>query len=375
MIDDYSHIQCSEKLNHLTCLYGHDGNLVYMSYSQEEYMSTCCEKLDKNGFYGYKSIIYLENVDYVIFEKNGFPINVQWLETIEEDKGSEVTPQTHIYSVSPFRNPMRPMSFPAYQGEICYDTELQWDLSQRYIQEKEFSRFRELCDVSLIYTNCNWGKHTTENKDDWFRAYDAKIDLSEFSGNMEYKLISIFGDCIQSCNFIPLYYFLDDKPIVRLDMKEAERPVSKYDLIIKLTKIIQEVGHLNYEIQIKKNKYVGLIRGQEVRNIIEIEVIQNKIHTLWLVNEELYILAKDNSPIINQIAKEWNQGNPLYIEKYLTDDFNYALYGEREIFGNHVLNKRQYIIWWESASEIYAKAGVIYQPFLLQEASMALYAI
>lgn len=363
MIDDYSHIQCAEKFNHLTCLYGHDGNLVYMSFAKEEDMLACCERLSKQGFYGYKGVIYVEDVDYVIYEKNGFPISIQWLETIEEDRGSEYTASNYAYSISPFKQPVCPTSFPSIQGGIRYETELQWVLGQKYIQNKEFNRFSELSDVSLIYTNCNIGGHIKESVDDWFRAYDAKINLSEFSGNMEYKLISILGNCIQSCNFIPLYYFLDDKPIVRLDMKEAERPVSKYDLIIKLTKIIQKIGLLNYEIQIKKNKYVGLIKGQEIRNTIEIKVIQNKIHTLWLVNEELYILTKDNSTIINQIAKEWNQGNPLYIERYLADDFNYTLYGKREIFGYHVLNKRQYIIWWESASEIYAKAGVIYQPF------------
>lgn len=364
MIDDYSYIQYAEKFNHLTCLYGHDGNLVYTSYSHEEDMSSYCEKLDKNGFYGYKSAIYSEDVDYVIFEKNGFPINVQWLETIEEDKNSEIRPQMHIYSVSPFRKPMRPMSFPAYQGGIRYDTELQWDLSQRYIQKKEFRRFSELCDVSLIYTNCNlWGQ-IKENVDNWFRSYDAKIYLSEFSGNMEYKLLSILGDCIQSCNFIPLYCFLDDMPLVRLSLDEAERPVSKYDLTINLTRIFQKnKAFYSIQFQSKKNKYVGLIERERRKEIIDIEVRDNKIITLWLVKKELYILAKDNFPIINQIAKEWNQGNPLYIERYLAENFKYTFYGEREIFGSHVLSKRQFIIWWEVAYENYAKAEAFFQLF------------
>lgn len=31
--------------------------------------------------------------------------------------------------------------------------------------------------------------------------------------------------------------------------------------------------------------------------------------------------------------------NSIYIERYLAEDFRYTFYGEREIFGNQVLNK------------------------------------
>lgn len=298
-------MQCAERFNYVTGLYGHDGNLVYMSFCNEEDMSACCELLDQKGFYGYKSVIYVEDVDYVIFEKNGFPISVKWLETIDEDKGSEVTSPKHIYSVSPFKQPMRPMSFPSCQGGIRYETELQWNLGQRYIQNKDFNRFGELRDISLIYTNCSIGGHITESVDDWFRAYDTPIDLSELSGNMEYKLLSILGDCICTRNFIPLYPFLEDIPICRLSMDESERPVPKYDLTVALTKMFQKLGHnLHYSVQFesKKDRYIGLIRGEGIKEI-DIEVCQNKIHVLWLIEKGLDISPKDINIILNQIGR------------------------------------------------------------------------
>lgn len=167
-LDDYSFMQGAKKFNHITSIYGHDGNLVFISCFQEDNIYAYCDLLDKKGFYGYKSTIYIENVDYVIFEKNGFPISVQWLETIEEDKGSEITSPSHIYSISPFKQPIRPMSFPSDQGGIGYDTELQWDLCQKHIQDKKFSCFTDLIDINIIYDNCSIAHKLSESRDDWF---------------------------------------------------------------------------------------------------------------------------------------------------------------------------------------------------------------
>ena len=83
-------MQGAKKFNHITSIYGHDGNLVFISCFQEDNIYAYCDLLDKKGFYGYKSTIYIQNVDYDIYEKNGFPISVQCLETIEEDKGYEI---------------------------------------------------------------------------------------------------------------------------------------------------------------------------------------------------------------------------------------------------------------------------------------------
>lgn len=362
-LEDYSYQYIAKKFNHVTGCYGHDGNLVFVSSLYEEDISACCEWLNQKGFYGYKSVIYVEDVDYVIFEKDGFPINVPWLETVETDNGSKYTAPYYVYSISPFKQPMRPTSFPSIQGGIRYETEFQWNLSQRYIQNKEFNRFRELRDVSLLYTNCNGGD-IVESIDDWLKAYDTPIDLSKLSGNMEYKLLSIFGDCIRTRNFIPLYRFLDDAPICRFGMNVAEKPVSKHDLTIKLTRLFEK-GKKNYSIQFQpqKNKYVGFIQGEGIKEIVDIEIRDDIINTLWIVKEEFHLLLKDAVPILRQIADEWNHGNPLYIERYLAETFKYTLYGEREIFGNHVLSKRQFIIWWEIAYGNYAKSGAIFQVF------------
>lgn len=301
-LDDYSYQYIAEKFNHVTGCYGHDGNLVYISSLYEEEISVCCEWLNQKGFYGYKSVIYVEDVDYVIIEKDSFPINAPWLETVEANTGSKCTTPYYVYSVFQFKQPMRPTSFPSFQGGIRYDTEFQWKLSQKYIQNKEFDRFKELRDVSLLYTNCNVRKiviKIAENIDDWLRAYDTTIDLSKLSGNMEYKLLSIFGGCIHTRNFIPLYRFLDDAPICLFEMDEAEQPVSKYDLTIKLTKMFEK-GKKNFSIQFqqKKNKYVGLIQGDDIKEIVDIEVRHDKINTLWMVKEEFYLLPKDTVPIL-----------------------------------------------------------------------------
>ena len=313
-------------------------------------------------------MIYVEDVDYVISNKNGFPISVMWLETLDKNKISAYTASpTHVYSTSPFKQPIRPTSFPNSQGGLSYETELQWNLSQKYIQNKEFICFSEVQDISIIYTNCRLSYHFPENIDEWLKSYDAKIDLTRLSGNIEYKLLTIIGNCIHSCNFIPLYHFLDEEPIVRLDKNKAEQPIFRDRLIVNLTGMYlpSKNTDIKYSIQFQpqKNKYIGCIERQGIKEIVNIEVRQNKIYTLWIVEKSFYILSKENFQILNQIAEEWNQGNPLYIERYLAENFKYTLYGKEEIFGNHILSKRQYIIYWDSAYEIMKKAGIIYKAY------------
>lgn len=370
-LDDYSFMQGAKKFNHITSIYGHDGNLVFISCFQEDNIYAYCDLLDKKGFYGYKSTIYRENVDYVIFEKNGFPISVQWLETIEEDKGSEITSPSHIYSISPFKQPIRPMSFPSNQGGIGYDTELQWDLCQKYIRDKNFSSLIDLTNINNIYTNCSIGCKLSESVDDWFRIYETPTDLTKLSGNMEYKLLTLIGDCIRSYNFIPLYRFMDDNLTFRMSRDKAEQPVSKHELILKLMrKVLSYRGlDIQYRIQFQhiRNKYVGIIKRQSENVIIEIETNQNKIKAFWMFDGAFYILAKHNILILNQIAEEWNNGHALFIEKYLADDFNYILYEGRKVFGNKILNKRQYLIWWECAHKIIKEQGGTYNSYYTGE--------
>lgn len=79
--------------------------------------------------------------------------------------------------------------------------------------------------------------------------------------------------------------------------------------------------------------------------------------------EVSYVLPKEPSRIAKLIADEWNRKNPLYIERYLAEDFKYIFYGKRDFLGNHILNKRQYLIWWDSTFDKYAKSGVTYERF------------
>ena len=306
--------------------------------------------------------IYIENVDYVIFEKNGFPISVQWLETIEEDKGSEITSPSHIYSISPFKQPIRPMSFPSDQGGIGYDTELQWDLCQKHIQDKKFSCFTDLIDINIIYDNCSIAHKLSESRDDWFRIYEApidltnfSIDLAHFSLNREYKLLTLIGGCIRSYNFIPLYRFMDDNLTFRMNGGKGEQPVSKHELILKLMREVLSYRDrgldIQYHIQFQhiRNKYVGIIKRQSENVIIEIETNPNKIKEFRMLDEALLILS--------QIAEEWNNGHALFIERYLADDFKYILCEGREVFGNKILNKIEYIIWWECTLKTIKERG------------------
>ena len=361
-LDDYSFMQGAKKFNHITSIYGHDGNLVFISCFQEDNIYAYCDLLDKKGFYGYKSTIYIENVDYVIFEKNGFPISVQWLETIEEDKGSEITSPSHIYSISPFKQPIRPMSFPSDQGGIGYDTELQWDLCQKHIQDKKFSCFTDLIDINIIYDNCSIAHKLSESRDDWFRIYEApidltnfSIDLAHFSLNREYKLLTLIGGCIRSYNFIPLYRFMDDNLTFRMNGGKGEQPVSKHELILKLMREVLSYRDRGldsqYHIQFQhiRNKYVGIIKRQSENVIIEIETNPNKIKEFRMLDEALLILS--------QIAEEWNNGHALFIERYLADDFKYILCEGREVFGNKILNKIEYIIWWECTLKTIKERG------------------
>ena len=53
------------------------------------------------------------------------------------------------------------MSFPSDQGGIGYDTELQWDLCQKHIQDKKFSCFTDLIDINIIYDNCSIAHNNT----------------------------------------------------------------------------------------------------------------------------------------------------------------------------------------------------------------------
>ena len=136
---------------------------------------------------------------------------------------------------------------------------------------------------------------------------------------------------------------------------KGEQPVSKHELILKLMREVLSYRDrgldIQYHIQFQhiRNKYVGIIKRQSENVIIEIETNPNKIKEFRMLDEALLILS--------QIAEEWNNGHALFIERYLADDFKYILCEGREVFGNKILNKIEYIIWWECTLKTIKERG------------------
>lgn len=84
------------------------------------------------------------------------------------------------------------------------------------------------------------------------------------------------------------------------------------------------------------------------RYSIWIETNNNLISTLWIkeiFNDTLPNVASD---ILKSVAQAWERHYWVYIENFLDQHFKFEMYGSEEIFGNHILSKRQFLVWISS---------------------------
>lgn len=170
---------------------------------------------------------------------------------------------------------------------------------------------------------------------------------------MEHKLLELFRDCAISKDFSRLNPWIrDDKAIIfRRNKFCVERPVDKEYLMkyisdfFKYYKVIRSHG---IKFMVEENCFGLFLLMGGVEYIIRIEVDNNQISTLWMTEDFKEVFPKTKYEILKAIASAWEKGDCLYIEDLLDKDFKYEMYGNEKLFGLHVLNKRQYIVWLDS---------------------------
>lgn len=233
-------------------------------------------------------------------------------------------------------------------------------MAQQYIQKGEYNSFSDIIEIANIYSNCSIKYRKSYGCDDWFHAYKHEERLN-ILGNFEYNILRIIGTCFKSCNFIPLYKYINDKLPVRMDKDKVELPLMKSDFIRLLTELAYyyKENHIEptYNIRYEYDTYVGYI-DVNIKKRICIYVNENKICGFWMIKKKYYIPIKESSLIMKHIAENWSQRKAMDTEQFLSDNFEYTMYGSEEIFGCHKLSKRQYLIWLNARFEVFEQRDI-----------------
>lgn len=186
-----------------------------------------------------------------------------------------------------------------------------------------------------------------------------KDNTSSTYRDIEYRLLEIFKECAISNDFTRLSQWLEDSIFFRKSRYCAERPISRDDLLFYLSTLfnVADIKDKGIKYDINNGGYAlnlllpAIDDIEELDYVIRIEIDGCRISTLWMMENLNILFPTSKVWILNAIAKNWENYNVLYIENFLHKNFKYELYGKEEIFGCHILSKRQFLIWIECRFE------------------------
>ncbi len=171
------------------------------------------------------------------------------------------------------------------------------------------------------------------------------------SKDIEYTLLNIIRDCITIHDFSRLYNRLNEKHVLfRFSKRYAERPFNKEEIISALSKLLSKKFRIKdngIKYDTDENRYVLHFLKDMRPWTIWIYVENNVISTLWLTENHPPISYSTPSALLSSVATAWSNGNWSFIEDFLHRDFKFELYGNDKIFDNHILSKRQFLVWIE----------------------------
>ncbi|MDE6861080.1 MAG: hypothetical protein K1V81_09180 [Paramuribaculum sp.] len=178
-----------------------------------------------------------------------------------------------------------------------------------------------------------------------------KTDNSNFYRDIEYQYLELFRDCALSKEFLPIFQKFDEIIFFRRNMYCVEEPTKKekvFDYLSEFYETTEDIEYLSIKYLVDEESYILYLMLDGTRYSIWIEANNNLISTLWIkeiFNDTLPNVASD---ILKAVAQAWESRHWVYIENFLDRYFKFEMYGSEEIFGKHILSKRQFLVWISS---------------------------
>lgn len=175
-----------------------------------------------------------------------------------------------------------------------------------------------------------------------------KTDNTNVYRDIEYQYLELFRDCAMSREFTPIFRKFEDKILFRRNMYLVEEPTKKekvFDYLSEFYETTEEIEYLGIKYLVDEESYILYLMLDGTRYSIWIETDNNLISTLWIKEIATLPLPNVASDILKSVAQAWESHYWMYIEDFLDRYFKFEMYGSEEIFGNHVLSKRQFLVW------------------------------
>lgn len=175
-----------------------------------------------------------------------------------------------------------------------------------------------------------------------------KTDNIDVYRSIEYRYLELLRDCVLSKQFSTIFLKFNDSILFRRNIYRVEEPTNKSDVLAYLSEFCITTRNIEYQCikyLVDEDCYALYLMLDGVVYSIRIEVEDNLISTLWINEKWDATFPEKPSEILNAIAKNWENQYWMYIENFLDRNFRFEMYGTQEIFGYHVLSKRQFMVW------------------------------
>lgn len=178
-----------------------------------------------------------------------------------------------------------------------------------------------------------------------------KVDTANIYRGIGYRYLELFRNCALSKEFSPILDKFDNTILFRRNIYRVEKPTKKEEVLEYLSEFYEtteEVEYLGIKYLVDEECYTLYLRLDGTTYSIWIETDNNLISTLWIkeiFNDTLPNVASD---ILKSVAQAWERHYWVYIEHFLDRYFKFEMYDSEEIFGNHILSKRQFLVWISS---------------------------
>ena len=173
-------------------------------------------------------------------------------------------------------------------------------------------------------------------------------DNSNFYRDKEYQYLELFRDCTLSKEFLPIFQKFDKTIFFRRNMYRVEEPTKRekvFEYLSEFYKTSEEIEYLGIKYLVDEESYILYLMIDGTRYSIWIEVNNELISTLWIKEIFNEIVPNSVSDILKSVAQAWAKHYWMYIEDFLDRHFKFEMYGSEEIFENHILSKRQFLVW------------------------------
>lgn len=175
-----------------------------------------------------------------------------------------------------------------------------------------------------------------------------KTEITNVYRDIEYRYLELFRDCALSKEFLPIFQKFDKTILFRRNLYRVEEPTKRdevFEYLSEFYKTSEDIEYLGIKYHVDEESYILYLMIDGTIYSIWIEVDNNLISTLWIKEIFNDTVPDEASEILKSVAQAWEGHYWMYIEDFLDRYFKFEMYGSEEIFGNHILSKRQFMVW------------------------------